>query len=261
MKNIVVIGIFLFFSSFLVGKEGNVPEESIPRYLMDCSVMVVTKGGSGSGVVATRNNISYVWTAGHVIEDARSERKHGEKKIIEFDDVEISRLIVQKGRTVARLSGFAEVIRYSDSEHGHDLALLKIRMEDFPSKSTRFYLDKEIPEIDCDLYHCGSLLGELGANSVTRGNLSAVGRLIKGRIFDQSDCRTLPGSSGGGIFLRDGRCIGLLLRGASSTFSLHVPVRRIREYASKVGVDFTIDPSLPIPSDKDLSKFPIEALN
>lgn len=65
-------------------------------------------------------------------------------------------------------------------------------------------------------------------------------------------------SSGGGVFLTDGRYIGMLVRGAGETFNLTVPVRRMRNWATTAGVLWAIDPNVPVPPRADLDKMPIE---
>ena len=57
-----------------------------------------------------------------------------------------------------------------------------------------------------------------------------------------------PGSSGGGVYLTDGRYVGMIVRGAGETFNLTVPIRRMREWAKRMGVEFTLDPSLKVPT-------------
>lgn len=239
---------------------------SLPVYLQEVSLMVLSPSGSGSGVVVTtKSGTSWVWTAAHVVEPLRREREeNGNKKIVTFGDAKVCKIIVQSGRTVAKLEADAEIVRYSDADRGQDLALLRIRMSGFPAASAKFYLDEAIPGVDTALYHCGSQHGEIGANTLTRGYVTALGRLITDHVFDQSSCPAKPGSSGGGIFLQaDGRYIGMLVRGSGDTFNFYVPIRRMREFAKKSGVEFTLDPSLSEPSDADLRAKPIEdpALN
>ncbi|HAT67623.1 MAG TPA: hypothetical protein DCS66_24005, partial [Flavobacteriaceae bacterium] len=59
-----------------------------------------------------------------------------------------------------------------------------------------------------ELYHVGSLLGQTGSNSMTRGIVSQVGRVLNlgsgdGTVFDQTTVTAFPGSSGGGVFLSE----------------------------------------------------------
>ena len=158
----------------------------------------------------------------------------------------------------------AEVLKYSESEDGHDLALLRVRKLNFVTDSVIFYLDKNIPPLGTDLLHVGSLLGQFGANSMTDGIYSQHGRVIKSlnkRIFDQTTCTAFPGSSGGGVYLKhDGnaRYVGMLVRGAGEGFNLIVPVRRMVEYCEQHKIMWALDPKVKMPTEEELKKIPIE---
>ena len=235
----------------------------VPTYLQDISVTIHAGNAQGSGTLVTRNGVNYVWTAGHVVADQRRTRlvidgKGGTRTVVEFDDVQIVKELVEDGRSVGKISMDAEVIRYSSADTGEDLALLRVRKKNFVSVSAEFYLDIKIPSISTDLVHCGSLKGQFGSNSVTTGIVSQIGRVFDGNIYDQTTCTAFPGSSGGGVFLKDGRYVGMLTRGAGETFNLIVPVRRLRPWAERVGVAFAVDANLPIPSDEELKKQPVE---
>ena len=131
--------------------------------------------------------------------------------------------------------------------------------KNFISSSVNFYLNEEVPAVGSELYHVGSLRGQFGSNSVTPGIISQVGRLHLGKIYDQTSCTAFPGSSGGGVFLKDsGLYIGMLVRGSGETFNLIVPVRRIRAWAERMNILFILDPDLPIPTEEELEKIPIE---
>ena len=113
-------------------------------YLQDVSVTIRSEGrfsiGEGSGVIFSRQNkggdtVNFVWTAAHVVDNLRVERKIIVKgtphTVVEFKDAKIVKVIRQNGRTVGRLELDAEVIKYSNSQTGHDLALLKVRKLNF----------------------------------------------------------------------------------------------------------------------------------
>jgi len=244
-------------------------------YLQDVSVTIRSEGrfstGEGSGVIFSRQNkegdtVNFVWTAAHVVDNLRVERKIIVKgtthTVVEFKDAKIIKVIRQKGRTVGRLELDAEVVKYSNSETGHDLALLKVRKLNFVKETVRFYLDGEIPKLGTDLWHVGSLLGEMGSNSMTDGIYSQTGRVIKQlnkHVFDQTTVAAFPGSSGGGVFLKgDTRYVGMLVRGAGETFNLIVPVRRMVTWAKKNDLLWALDPKVAMPSDEDFEKMVVE---
>jgi S1-C subfamily serine protease len=241
-------------------------KQSVPAFLQDISVTISASRSEGSGVAFTRDGITFIWTAAHVVDGLRSTRtvvdpKTGSKRtIIEFADAQIIKTLVEDGRTVGRIEMDAKVIRYSDADHGHDLALLRVRKKNFIATSSKFYLDEKIPSLGTRLFHVGSLLGQVGSNSMTAGIVSQHGRVLNGLngVFDQTTVTAFPGSSGGGVYLEDGRYIGMLVRGAGEGFNLIVPVRRMRTWAKEAGITWAMDPAVKMPTQAELSKMPVE---
>ena len=250
-------------------------KQSTADHLQNVSVTIRSEGewsaGEGSGVIFTRkdakgNQVNFVWTAGHVIDNLRKTRKTvvdgTPKTIVEFKDPMVVKEIRQNGRTVGRLQMDAEVLKYSDADNGHDLALLRVRKFNFVTDTVTFYLDKKIPPLGEDLLHVGSLLGQMGANSMTDGIYSQHGRLIKSlnkHVFDQTTCTAFPGSSGGGVYLKkDARYVGMLVRGAGEGFNLIVPVRRMVDYCQKHKIMWALDKNVAMPTEDELKKLPIE---
>ena len=243
-------------------------EGKVVDYLQDISVTIVTDRGEGSGVIKTKvdesgNKVNFVWTAAHVVDNLNTTRtvvdpKTGtERRVVVFKDPHIVKDIQQNGRSVGQLRLIAEVIRYSDAETGHDLALLRVRKKNFIESSVVFLLEEEIPSIGTPLYHVGSLLGQLGSNSMTTGIVSQHGRLISKQVFDQTTVAAFPGSSGGGVYLQNGKYIGMLVRGAGETFNLIVPVRRMQEWAKAANILWAMNDD-PLPSKEQLLGLPIE---
>jgi hypothetical protein len=248
---------------------------AIAAHLQDVSVTIRSEGGwsagEGSGVIFSRkdkagNTVNFVWTAGHVIDNLRSERRvlinGSSRTVVEFKDAKIIKVIRQNGRSVGRLELDAEVIKYSDADDGHDLALLRVRKLNFVKDSATFYLDDRLLPLGTELYHVGSLLGQLGANSMTDGIYSQHGRLIPSlnkRVFDQTTVAAFPGSSGGGVYLKsDGRYVGMIVRGAGETFNLIVPVRRMVEWAKENDLMWALDRNVPLPARGVLNKMAVE---
>ena len=291
MKKAMWISALIFLSSnaYAVAEEAQAKEapESVAarlyQHLQDVSVTVKTSTGEGSGVIVTREvetspnvkqKVNFVWTAAHVVDGLRSVRtviKDGRpSKVVEFKDAQIVQELVENGRRVGEIKMEAKVIKYSDSENGEDLALLMIRKKGFVDKSATFYKAEGKPvSIGTELYHVGSLLGQTGSNSMTRGICSQVGRVLDlgtgdGVVFDQTTVTAFPGSSGGGVFLSErsgekaGQYMGMLVRGAGETFNLIVPVRRMRSYAKKEGILWAIDTDVKIPTLEELVSLPIE---
>jgi len=288
MKKLILSSVFLFliFSAPLLGND-----KQLYQHLQDVSVTVKSGVGEGSGVIVTRTipltqiqppalgkpltvKVNFVWTAAHVVDGLRSVRtiiKDGQSiKVVEFKDAQIVQELVEDGRRVGEMKMEAKVIKYSDSENGEDLALLMIRKKGFIDKSVTFFKaeGKPVP-IGTELYHVGSLLGQTGSNSMTRGICSQVGRVLDlgagaGVVFDQTTVTAFPGSSGGGVFLSErsgenaGQYVGMLVRGAGETFNLIVPVRRMRDYARREGILWAIDHDVQAPTLEEITELKIE---
>ncbi len=218
------------------------------KHLQDISVRVDVGLGRGTGVLVTRQvgNVTrtFVWTAGHVA--ACLERKDGTfKNAIIYHEERVDGLYVDVREVEAR------IIAYSADE---DLALLEILEDNYVplNTSVRFNL-KEIPLVGTELVHVGCVLGLY--DSVSLGIMSQTDRdLLKtGKMFDQTSVMGYPGSSGGGVYLLDGKCIGLLTRGAGPGLNFIVPVRRMMEWAEKEGLEWALNPDIPVPLSRALT--------
>ena len=247
----------------------------IAEYLQDISVTIrsedQTSRSEGSGSLITRvvegEEITFVWTCGHVIDNLRNVRtivdKNGNpKKIVEFKDVQIVQELVEKGRRVGEVKMDAQVLKYSDADDGEDLALLMVRSRGYGKASASFYLDEEEPiiPIGTSLYHVGSLRGQMGANSMTYGIVSQVGRILgHGKVeYDQTTVTAFPGSSGGGVYTTDGKYVGMIVRGAGEGFNFMVPVRRMMRWAEEHDIMWALDPKLSMPPLEEILDMPIE---
>jgi S1-C subfamily serine protease len=249
--------------------------DPVVERLQKISVTIKAGKGQGSGTLVTRRrgdeNLTFVWTAAHVVDGLRKTREIIDPKtgttrtVIEFDDAKIVQEFRQKGRRIGETVMDAKVIRYSDAEQGEDLALLLIRKTNFdvPENSAAFPDDPNPPEIGLEVYHVGSLLGQFGSNSLTTGIVASVGRVLdlgaNGVVFDQTTATAFPGSSGGGMHHKaTGRYIGMLVRGAGEGFNFIVPVRRMRAWAKVADVEWAMDPLIAVPSEEDFAKMRIE---
>ena len=265
---------YLVFVFCLFG--GMISADDIPQYLQSVSVTVSAGNSTGSGVVITRDvegkKVNFILTAAHVVDGLRSTREiintEGQKKLlVEFKDPEIIQELIEEGRTVGQMTYFAQVLKYSDSENGEDIALLMVRKKGLVDASARFYLSDGVVPVGTKLYHVGSRLGLTGAGSFTFGVMSQVGRVIPlgnrgGVVFDLVNVAGLPGSSGGGVFMAEGEhageYIGMLTRGGDSSFNLISPIRRMKEYAKEQKLEWLLDNNVPTPSLKDILNMPME---
>jgi len=243
MKNVIALLVSVFLTVFTSFADNSV------EFLHDITVTVHAPGGTGTGVLLNHSNVCYVLTAAHVVSDARTVRQviidGNVKHEVSYKPISVVTRILEDGRQVGRTELQAEVIRYSDPDKGEDLALLRMRKTGAAPKAVRFFVENKIPDLGTPLVHVGSLLGESGSGSVTTGIYSQKGRILFDRVFDQTTCGAFPGSSGGGVFLLDGRYVGMIVRGAGETYNLIVPIRRIREWAARVKADFIFNPTAP----------------
>ena len=280
MKFRVLLTLFLVLVVGAVTFANDKPSSSVPEYLQDISVTIQAGNAQGSGTLVTRqvggDTMTFVWTAGHVIDGLRTIRRvilpDGKTKyLIEFKDPVIVQERHQNGRRVGQQTLDCKVIKYSDADYGEDLAVLMIRLKNaYPlAVSAKFHPeDNYIPPIGIELSHCGSLLGQFGANSYTTGVLSQTGRLLEGKgaskkVFDQVTAVAFPGSSGGGMYLKDdGVYIGMLTQGVMQLqgFNFIVPVRRIRTWAEDSDIAWAVDPAVQMPTLAELEEVSVEAI-
>lgn len=234
-------------------------------HLQNISVTVVTESGSGSGIIKVRkfgnDDISFVFTAAHVVSGLRHvkhviDAKSGtERIVVEFNDAKVVRTLIEDGRTIGRHEVFAKVLKFNAEQ---DVAILQVRQKNFSREGVQLYLEPIPPQLATQVVHVGSLLGEMGSNSVTLGIISQHGRLIDGQIYDQTTATAFPGSSGGGVFLYDGRMVGQVLRGAGENFVLIGPARRTVQWAKDAGIEWVVDDSKPVPTLDALRKIVAE---
>ena len=255
-----------------------VEKNEVPDHLQNISVTIKAGEAQGSGTIVTRrigeDTVTFIWTAAHVVENLRTTRQvisaeGGTRTLVEFRDAQIVQERQQDGRRVGEVKYDCRIIKYSDADYGEDLCLMMVRCKNaYPlAVSARFVTDKKyVPAIGIELSHCGSLLGQFGANSYTTGVLSQVGRTLEMaganvKVFDQVTAVAFPGSSGGGMFLREnGEYVGMLTQGVMKLqgFNFIVPVRRIHTWAQDAKIEWAVDPSIPMPSLEEIEKIPVE---
>jgi S1-C subfamily serine protease len=271
-KYIIIPVLFLLCNTF-VFSQAKVDRKKVAEYLQSISVTIKSEGqyskSEGSGVLITRKigdeDVTFVWTCGHVVDNLRRVRtvvneKGASIKLVEFNDAQIVKELVESGRRVGEIKMDAKVIKYSNYDHGQDLALLMVRARNYGKDSAKFYADKDEPiiPIGTRLFHVGSLLGQMGANSMTTGIISQVGRVEDKVEFDQTTVTAFPGSSGGGVYLENGSYVGMIARGAGEGFNLMIPIRRIRGWAEENKILWALDSKIKMPTLKEIEGIPIE---
>jgi hypothetical protein len=272
----------LFVLVVLFASVGIAAEEEVkpsPTAVIQAASVTVKSGSSeGSGTIVTYEVqlkegsketviVNFILTAAHVVDDLRSVRtiitpEGKELKVIEFKDASIVKEYKQSGRRVGESKMDCKIIAYSDANHGDDLALLMVRQYKFEDVDvTSTFKTDSMVDVGADLLHCGSLLGQMGANSMTKGIMSQQGRVHNGKVYDQTTVPAFPGSSGGGVFqIIDGepQYVGMITRGAGETFNLMVPMRRMTDWADDLDIAWIFDPSLEVPTMEEIDQLPVE---
>lgn len=182
-------------------------------YIRQVSVSVeMPNGALGSGTTFMRDDETWCLTCSHVVKmdegkPIRVTQYHSDKKPV---------------------SVYAELV-YEDAKD--DIAILKLGKGVF-TKGCRFYEPKR-PPLYSPVVHCGSMQGY--HHSISRGYLVWHDRDVGPHgLMDQIDATLDFGSSGGGVFLTDGRFIGMVARGRVQRIALIVPYRTIKKHLDKV---------------------------
>jgi hypothetical protein len=225
--------------------------ESLGTYLQSTSVTISTPDGEGSASLFERkidgNVYQFAWTAGHVVFNMHT------------NNISKNIALVRHHYSNGRQAGFtlhkATVIAWSHPDSGYDLALLLVDGRfDLPNGGVEFNQTMKLPHLGMDIFHVGSFLGQEGHNSFSVGIISHIGRVLRGLPYeyDQTSAPVYPGSSGGGVFDRDGKYIGMVVRRADSTFNFIVPIRLMRIWVVDEHLTWALDSSVSMPSLRDI---------
>jgi S1-C subfamily serine protease len=228
--------------------------------------------GSGTLVVVEIDKKPTVWalTAEHVVRRQKQTRDvvgpEGEtRKQVSYKDVSVVQEQVMDGRTVGEIKYDARVVSVDPRR---DIALLRIRA-DFTQVGVAFYMDDTIPQPGTPIFHCGAPGGkEIGGTAtLTAGIVSRLGVRIpdfggsEHGVFDQTDCASMGGSSGGMVALQsDGRYIGMITLGlqGGDSFNWIVPIRSIRDWANELKIPWLLDPKAERPTEEEIQAIPLE---
>lgn len=174
----------------------------------------------GSGIVILKQGeLIYVLTSAHFFGDEEVRIELAEQKLSLSDifDVEIIADVKNEEEKLERIKAPAKIYRV---DHKRDLALITMRsieQEFIPAQIAR----KE-PYVGEDLWVVGNPLGMHG--TLTKGVLSSKDRMREsGNVFWQTDAGAVSGSSGGGVFNKSGRLVGVV-SGVAAQRSLPFPV-------------------------------------
>lgn len=203
----------------------SVIDPALCEQLQSASVTIKTEEGSGSGILfRCHDGAVVVWTAAHVVGEAKT--------------VEVMSDMIHEGIKVGEITVSAKVLVKSEE---HDLALLEPEYQDHLTQTVTFHLSGEPPKVGTPVVHVGSWYGQIGSQSVSVGVVSKVGRRLPSGVYDQFTAPATPGSSGGGVFLPNGHCIGMALRQVNINFTLILPIRQWQVWAEAEGYGWALD--------------------
>lgn len=228
---LLLLGLLTLLSLPAFGRERR--QQSVAEKIAELSVTVQAGDSAGSGVlVPGLAGDSYVLTVAHVVLRLRSE-KDGQES---FGPAKVVQVVMDLGDEVARHEVQADVVSYDATA---DLSLLKLKRP--LVRAAVFWREKTPPRLGDKLYSCGSFLGQHFEHSLSAGVLSRHSRQFQGRVYDQTDCTTFPGSSGSGVFLqKDGRLVGIVYGGAGEGCTLFIAARTIAVWAKDRKCEFIL---------------------
>lgn len=238
-KLVTSILFFILISIPAAGEFKNLPK--VIQEADNSTVLIkINKGDKyipmGSGVVVVRGDDYYVWTDAHVVDEAKKDGV--------FDKMKVQKKLFKEDVEVSSLEVFAEVIAYNEQI---DIALLKLSSGSPKHfKNTKWYLDDKVLPRGTDILFCGNFLSFRGSNpgqtGTARATIGGYGHVLDDQKFDIShDGAAIGGCSGSGVFIQDGRCIGLVCRIYSTNSVLYSPIREIKKWAAKENLMWALD--------------------
>ncbi len=180
-------------------------------------------GTMGSGVLVTTKAGTFVWTAAHVVQN----------------NITGNQLIFFRTEGLIRDNmdiKLGTVVAFSIE---HDLAVIKIEKPFIASTSTKFFNDSHRPDAGTKVFVIGSPHGLAGASMLSTGVISRYFKLdgLKANL----DAQINNGSSGGGVYLEDGRCIGLVVRIWADKYPVIVTYEEIRSWAKENNIEYALE--------------------
>ncbi len=193
------------------------------------STVRVNKGGSGVVIYKSMNE-TLILTAWHVVKNLLGEPNFllGDSHFYNIKPVSVEvRLMSLSGKEIIKKVYYGTI---DASSFRHDLALIRIR-ERLPCTVTP--LAKVSPHFGDKVWVIGNPLGVF-YYTVTSGVVSHPRRLHNGNYFLQVDAGIIFGNSGGPVFDRFGRLIGIVdavffVRGPTH-LGIAVPIYTIRSF-------------------------------
>jgi len=228
-------------------------KETVLNKLDAVTFMVESGTGTGTGTLFSRRDnkgdlVHFIWTAGHVVE--RLKVGPDENMVVQFKPVKVTKIDLVGGVRVDKASYVAHVIKFSGIKGGDDLALLELEDKNvFKENDSTVFSGPQLVKPGTFLYHVGCMFGESGYNSISEGILANNGRIIYGKVFDQTSTTVFPGSSGGGVFDSRGEYVGMVTMMRQANMNFIIPMRRIMTWAKENHLEWALNKSVYMPMD------------
>lgn len=213
------------------------------------TVLVESADGYGSGFVIERTSPDggkrfFVWTAAHVVRPPEPSYK-------------IKLFIRKEGHKVGITEFTATLL---ESDHDVDAALLWVDCPEGYLVGTDFS-SMLLPSVGTPVYSVGNYHGPLFDSSVATGIIAQLGVQNHGVIedwrwplVDQMTAPCYPGSSGGPVFMEDGKIAGMAVgRIPEENIFVYLPLRMLNAWAYRAGIQWAIT-GTECPADEVLAK-------
>ena len=215
-------------------------EPTIEEEIQNNTVVLSEGSTHGSGVLFSRDGVTFIWTAAHVAN--HFIRDNGSFRKIK---------VTQGFRT-----GTAVVLRCGDHEVDTDCALLKlVEVDSMPVGTATFFRTFNQVKLGQRVIHCGTPFDRVNNERlISFGRISYVSRLVIGqpllkpRRLDQVDITAYGGCSGGPVCdAETGGIVGLLVMGSAPHLIVIEPTRNIYQWAKTHDCLWAFDREVPLP--------------
>jgi S1-C subfamily serine protease len=202
------------------------------------AVMLENKTGTGSGIIFNRrdangNPRTYVWTAAHVaVQHSVTNRLVAVQEIL------------KQGRSVGVLTNQLKLVKIFS---GLDVAVFEAENPFTYEAGAIFALSRPLRAGE-EVHHVGSIYGTKAHNSYSRGIVTHARRQSElFQAFVQTDLVLYPGCSGGPVFDRAGRVVGMAVITMAPGVSGFAAIEDWRKVVWEAGLGWLMDASLPMP--------------
>lgn len=233
--------IFILLLSFLLIFNVFGSDSPLINHMKDVTVLVESQTTAGTGLLINHGTNTYVLTAAHVVKP--NVEKGGFLKPDKLKSVKIFKTNFDiNDNLIETIEVSGDIIKYSYNDY--DLALIKIK-KSLSTGSVIFDLETDL-KIGMETWNCGNYRGRTGSYSVGKGMVSYKNRIYFDKNYVQVSNVILFGNSGGGIFLTNQKCVGIVSLKFDEGFTLSVGIDRITKFAQEYDCLGILYPTLSI---------------